>query len=173
MFQPSNYSAVETLPSGRQVRIRALKPQDRDNFIAAASGLSDQSLRRRFFGEKHHFTEAEQNFFVNPDFISHVALIAIVEEAGRPLIIGGARYVVVKPGQAEAAFAVTDKFQRLGIGAALMRHLTLIARASGVRELLAELLPENVASLKVLERSGFRHRKEAGSGVIHIALQLK
>src|SRR4051795_12299777 len=38
--------------------------------------------------------------------INHVALVAVVEEDGQPLIVGGARYIVGQPGTAEVAFAV-------------------------------------------------------------------
>jgi RimJ/RimL family protein N-acetyltransferase len=172
MIQAANYSAGETLLNGKQVLVRALKPEDRDGFIAAAGGLTTQSLRRRFFGEKRHFTDTEENFFLNPDFTSHVALIAVVEEAGQPVIAGGARYVIVKPGQAELAFAVADKFQGQGIGAALMHHLAAIAKEAGLRELIAEVLPGNIAMLKVFEKSGLRHCKEHRPGAIHIVLQL-
>jgi RimJ/RimL family protein N-acetyltransferase len=172
MFQAANYSAAVALRNGERVLIRALKPEDRDGFVAAAGGLTVQSLRRRFFGEKRHFTEAEQNFFLNPDFISHVALIAVLEEAGRPVIAGGARYVAVKAGQAELAFAIADKFQGLGIGAALMHHLAMIAKEAGLRELIAEVLAENIAMLKVFERSGLPLRTKSERGVVHVALQL-
>ncbi len=171
-FRAADFSTVETLRDGQLVLIRALKPEDRDDFIAAAGGLSMQSLRRRFFGLKRHFTEAEQHFFLDVDFINHVALIAVLEEAGRSVIAGGARYAVVKPGQAEIAFAVADKYQGLGVGAALMHHLTAIARESGLSELIAQVLPENIAMLKVLERSGLQHCKKIEAGTIHIALQL-
>jgi hypothetical protein len=36
---------------------------------------------------------------------------------GRPEIVGGARYVVTKSGEAEVAFAVVDQYQGQGIGA--------------------------------------------------------
>ena len=67
------------------------------------------------------------------DFVDHVALVAVVEEDGRPMIAGGGRYVVVQPGQAELAFAVVDEYQGQRIGAALLRHLVAIARAAGCR----------------------------------------
>jgi GNAT superfamily N-acetyltransferase len=172
MFQAANYSAAETLRNGKLVLVRALKPEDHDGFIAAAGGLTAQSLRRRFFGEKRHFTEAEENFFLNPDFTNHVALIAIVEEGGRPVIAGGARYVVVKPAQAELAFAVADRFQGQGIGAVLMHHLAAIARQAALRELIAEVLPENIAMLKVFRRSGLPHYTKSISGAVHVTLQL-
>ena len=52
------------------------------------------------------------------------------------------------------AFAVIDEFQGQGIGAALMRHLATIARAAGVKELVAEVLPDNIPMLKVFQKSG-------------------
>jgi RimJ/RimL family protein N-acetyltransferase len=167
-----NYSVIETLRNGLHVFIRALRPEDKNDFIAAVSGLTAESLRRRFFGVRRHFTEAEQDFFLNVDFINHVALIAVLNEAGQPVIAGGARYVVVKPGQAELAFAVADKYQGQGVGAALMRHLAAIARESGLQELTAEVLPENTPMLKVFERSGIHHSTTVESGNIHIVLRL-
>ena len=70
------------------------------------------------------------------------------------MIAGGGRYVVVRPGQAEVAFVVVDEYQGRGIGRALMRHLTSIACAAGLRTLIAEVLPENTAMLGLFKTSG-------------------
>ena len=58
MFDAAKYSAVANLCNGRRGLIRALKPEDRENFIAAAGHLPAQLLLRRFFGERRHFTGA-------------------------------------------------------------------------------------------------------------------
>src|SRR6516165_692948 len=144
MHQAAEYSAVEALADGRFVEIRALKPEDRNALLAAVGRTSAQSLYRRFFGARRAFTDREIAFFVNVDFVNHIALVASVEEDGRPVIAGGARYVVVAPGKAEVAFAVIDQYHGRGIGAALMRHLVAIAREAGLRQLVAEVLPENI-----------------------------
>jgi GNAT superfamily N-acetyltransferase len=86
--------------------------------------------------------------------------------------VAGARYVVVQPGCAEVAFAVVDQHQGQGIGAALMRHLVEIARAAGLRELIAEVLSDNAPMLKVLARSGLPMVTRREGGVAHVVLQL-
>jgi RimJ/RimL family protein N-acetyltransferase len=172
MLEPAQYSASETLRNGQRLEIRALKPEDREKFVAAVGLLSAQSLYRRFFGVKRHFTEKETSFFVNVDFIEHVALVAVLEQKGEPVIVGGGRYVVSNPGQAEVAFAVIDEYQGQGIGSALLRHLAVIARQAGLHELIAEVLPDNAAMLKVFERSGFRLAKKRESRTLHVTLGL-
>jgi RimJ/RimL family protein N-acetyltransferase len=136
------------------------------------SRASAQSLYRRFFAVRRGFTEQETDFFLNVDFVRHVALVAIVEEAGRPEIVGGGRYIIVQPGEAEVAFAVVDEHQGQGIGAALMRHLAAIARGAGLRVLMAEVLPDNTPMLKVLEKSGLRLSTKREDGVARVALEL-
>jgi RimJ/RimL family protein N-acetyltransferase len=138
----------------------------------AVDRTSAQSLYRRFFGAKRGFTEREVAFFLNVDFVNHVALVAVLEEGGRPVIGGGGRYVIVQPGKAEVAFVVVDQYQGQGIGAALLRHLVAIAREAEIKELIAEVLPENTAMLKVFEKSGLRRTTRREPGLVHVALQL-
>ena len=172
MPQAAEYSAVEALADGRHVEIRALKPDDRDALLAAVGRTSAQSLYRRFFGARRGFTEQEIAFFVDVDFASHVALVATVGKEGRPVIAGGARYVVVAPGKAEVAFAVVDQYQGRGIGAALMRHLAAIAREAGLRQLVAEVLPDNIPMLKVFEKSDLPLTTKREPQVVHVRLDL-
>jgi GNAT superfamily N-acetyltransferase len=172
MLEAAKYSAVELLRNGRRVEIRALRPDDKADLIAAVGRTSAQSLYRRFFGVRRDFTEQEVAFFLNVDFVNHVALVAAVEEGVRPVIVGGGRYIIVQPGKAEVAFAVVDQYQGQGIGAALMRHLVAIAREAGLTELIAEVLPDNIAMLKVFEKSGLRPSTKREARVVHVALQL-
>jgi RimJ/RimL family protein N-acetyltransferase len=172
MLDAAKYSAFERLRDGRRVEIRALRQGDRDELLAAVERTSTQSLYRRFFGIKRKFSEKEIAFFLNIDFDKHVALVAVVDQGDRQTIVAGGRYVVVRPGAAEVAFAVVDEFQGQGIGAALMRHLTTIARDAGLKEFIAEVLPDNMPMLKVFEKSGLSMRTEQEARVVHIVLGL-
>jgi RimJ/RimL family protein N-acetyltransferase len=172
MLEAAKYSTIEPLRNGGSVEIRALRPEDQTDLIAAIGRASAQSLYRRFFGVRRNFAQQEIDYFLNVDFVNHVALAAVAEEGGRPVIVGGGRYVVLQPGKAEIAFAVIDQYQGQGIGAALMRHLTAIARDAGLKELTAEVLPDNISMLKVFEKSGLRLSTQRESQVVHVTLQL-
>jgi RimJ/RimL family protein N-acetyltransferase len=171
-LEAAKYLAAETLRDGRPVEIRALRPDDQAELLAAVERSSAKSRYRRFFGAKRYFSDKEIDFFVNIDFVNHVALVAVVEEGGRPTIIGGGRYVVVQPGRAELAFAVVDQYQGHSIGAALMRHLIAIARHAGLTELIADVLPDNIPMLKVFEKCGLRVSTRHESRSVRVSLQL-
>jgi GNAT superfamily N-acetyltransferase len=138
---PAHYFAQEYLRDGRPVEIRALRPDDEADMLVAIGRTGAESLQRRFFVTKRSFSDNEKAFFMNIDFVNHVALVAVVDESSKPAIVGGSRYVVTDTGVAEVAFVVIDAFQGQGIGALLTRHLTGLARAVGLKELIADVLP--------------------------------
>jgi len=168
----ATYIATERLDNGPPVEVRALRPTDETDLLAAVGRSSAQSLYRRFMGAKRDFSEKERDFFLNIDFVNHVALVATVKEAERVFIVAGGRYIVEKPGTAEIAFAVVDDYQGQGIGAVLLRHLATIARQAGLKEFTAEVLPDNTPMLKVFERSGLKVSTKRSADGVHAVLQL-
>jgi len=65
--------------------------------LAAVGKTSAQSLQRRFFVMKRHFSDKERAFFMDIDFKNHVAIVALAEEAaarsspGRPVTLSSSR----------------------------------------------------------------------------------
>ena len=171
-MEASRYSVIESLRDGSPVEIRALRPADGDELLGALGRMSAESFRRRFFAPKRHFSATEIDRYVNVDFVTHVALVAVLRDNGRPAIVGGARYIVTEPGVAEVAFAVDDAHQGRGLGGLLLRHLVGIARAAGLRELVAEVLADNAAMLGVFRKSGLEMQSKREGGVAHVALRL-
>jgi GNAT superfamily N-acetyltransferase len=171
MIDAANYSARETLRDGRTVEIRAQRSDDREGMLAAIARSSSGSLYRRFFAVRRQFSDKETDYFLDIDFVNHVALVAAAHDAGQSTIVGGGRYVVVEPGQAEVAFAVVDAYQGLGIGSALMRHLATLGHEAGLHELIAEVLSENVPMLNVFGRSGLTMNTRREGPVVHVILR--
>jgi RimJ/RimL family protein N-acetyltransferase len=172
MSDLAHYSAHEQVRDGSAVEIRALRPEDEADMLAALEQTSAQSLQRRFFVMKRHFSDKERAFFMNIDFKDHVALIARAEGTGGGILVGGSRYIVFEPGRAEMAFMVVDAWQGRGVGSVLMRHLVEIARQAGLQELTAEVLPENAAMLKVFGKFGFRPAPRRDPQTVHLVLKL-
>jgi ribosomal protein S18 acetylase RimI-like enzyme len=172
MSEVTNYTARELLSDGSQIDIRALRPEDEPDMLAAVGKTSTQSLQRRFFVMKRHFSDKERAFFMDIDFKNHVALVALAEEAGRKVIVGGGRYIVFEPGRAEMAFVVIDTWQGRGVGSILTRHLVKIASDARLRELTAEVLPENTAMIKVFGKFGFRAATRRDPQTVHLVLKL-
>src|SRR5438132_7475245 len=116
MSEAIDYTARELLSDGSQIEIRALRREDEADMLAAVGKTSAQSLQRRFFVMKRHFSDKERAFFMDVDFKNHVAIVALAEDAGRKTIVCGGRYLFFVPGRAEAAFVVGDYWQGGGGG---------------------------------------------------------
>jgi RimJ/RimL family protein N-acetyltransferase len=172
MVDAVNYAVTERLRSGAVLQIRALRPSDRAEMLAAVQRFSKEALYRRFFAPKRSFSEREIEFYLNVDFKNHVALVAVLSEGGRQMIVGGSRYIVARPGSAEVAFAVDDRHQGLGIATRLIAHLIVLARAAALDDFIAEVLPENTPMLKVFERCGLPMKTRSERGVVHVRLAL-
>src|SRR3954451_25051410 len=169
MQDAASFTRQEQLRDGRSIEIRAIRPDDEAGMLAAVDATGADSLRKRFFVLKRHFSEKERTFFTKIDFKSHVALVACAQDG---TIVAGGRYIVSEPGRAEMAFVVTDVWQGCGIGGLLMRHLIALAREAGLKELMAEVLPENGAMRRVFEKFGFKPVASGDPQTIHLVLPL-
>ena len=166
------YCAAETMRDGTPVTIRALRPDDAEGLLRAVARMSRDSIVLRFFSMRRDFSESEVAYYVDIDFVGHVALVATLELDDGPCIVAGARYIVTEPGVAEVAFAVDDAHQGRGLGRLLMQHLVLLARAAGLVELRAEVLPENQPMLHVFRGSGLDLAARRQDGVVQVRMPL-
>jgi GNAT superfamily N-acetyltransferase len=170
MFQPDKFHVTETLQDGSVIEIRAQKPEDRKEILAAIEHASPDTLYHRFFAVKRNLSEKEEHFFFDVDFVKHVVLIAVTRLDGAKRIVGGSRFVMTEPGKAEVAFSVVDEFQHHGLGAVLMHHIAAVAREAGVTELVAEVLSDNASMLAVFEHSGLITTTRREGTTIHVSM---
>jgi RimJ/RimL family protein N-acetyltransferase len=176
MNDPKNYSAQEILKNGLEVTIRAIRPDDRQAFLAAFKGLEDRSLYYRFFSPKTKLSDKELTAAVEVDFVKTVALVTCVKDKEVEKIIGGGRYIAFgktdPPDKAEVAFMVEEDYQGLGIASRILKHLTGIAKERGIAEFHADVLADNTGMLNVFKRCGFPMKQSYESGVAHVILSL-
>ena len=98
--------------------------------------------------------------------------MAIDEETGQ--IVGVGRYATVSGAAAEAgmALAVTDAWQRRGIGHGLAVRLVERARANGITRLTGSTLVDNLRARALLARLGFRV-SAVSAGVLDVELDVR
>ena len=169
----ASYSAQDRLRDGSPVEIRALRPSDAEGMQQSLGRMSTESIVRRFFAPRKGFSAQEVSRFVDVDFVGQVALVALMDSDGRHGIVGGARYIVLAPGIAEMACAVEDSHQGRGLGRLLLQHLGVLARAAGIRQIRADVLPENRPMLGLLRSSGLVAATAHEEGAVQLTLNLQ
>jgi GNAT superfamily N-acetyltransferase len=128
--------------------IEPLRHGDARTVIGVFDGLGERSRRLRFNGPKPCLSRSELRELATIDD-EHHALVAYAEDGDRP---AGIARLVRSGSSAEVAVAVIDRYQRRGIGSALIAELAADARAAGVTELTALVSSGNPVPLKLLRR---------------------
>lgn len=97
------FSTFVPLRDGSAIRIRAIRPDDKQRLLGHFSRLSEQSVYQRFFGVKKSLTPEDLVLFTELDFVDAVGLVATLGEAEQERIVGVGRYFVDPAGPRAAA----------------------------------------------------------------------
>jgi GNAT superfamily N-acetyltransferase len=168
------FEAQERLRDGRVITIRAIRPEDSRAFADAFVKLERETVYMRLFAHKERLTDEELRRLTAVDFVREVALVGTGATEDGDAVIAGGRYIACDAAgrRAEVAFTVRDDYQGLGVAGRLLEHLVRIARDQGIAELVADVLPQNSAMLRVFARSGLPMTQSRGDGVVHVRLAL-
>jgi acetyl coenzyme A synthetase (ADP forming)-like protein len=170
-FAPATEDVV--LRDGSTIRLRPPTAADEASLISFFEALSPESRYLRFHGTTI-IGRQTVSVALETDWSSRGSLVG--ELAGgdgtvRPVAL--ATYVRLRdPNRAEVAFAVADELHGRGIGTRLLERLADHASAVGIREFVAEVLPDNRAMLRVFDDAGFQTARALQDGVVEVVLQL-
>jgi acetyl coenzyme A synthetase (ADP forming)-like protein len=152
------------LRDGSTLRLRAPAAEDADAIVEFFAGLSEHSRYLRFHGFPALGSQLVESV-LDPDWQERGALLGSL--GGR--IVALANWVRLRdPRSAEVAFAVSDEFQRRGIGTRLLERLAAEAADAGIEEFIAEVLHENSAMLGVFRDAGFAVTRAREGGEVEI-----
>jgi RimJ/RimL family protein N-acetyltransferase len=146
-----------TLRDGRRVTLRAIRPQDKDEFVAAFERLSEDARYTRFLAPMRSLSPSTVDAATHPDPKREFALVAVAAApGGDETIVGGARYGSA-PGSDTCEFAVTlsDDWHGVGLARHAMQALIAIARQRGFRHMEGYVLPSNDGMRGLALRLGF------------------
>ena len=168
------YHAIESLPGGQVIHLRAIRPDDRDRLREEFLKLSKATVRDRFFSVKLDLTAKELTYLTEVDFNHHVALVVEIEAGPHRLPVAVGRLVrkTDQPDHSEIAITVTDEMQSKGIGKIVLRHLLDCARELGIHHVDASVLADNKRMLALIRKSGLRFESYLEDGIRNITVTL-
>jgi len=145
------------LPSGNDVVIRPIRPEDAELTQGFVKSLSAESKYFRFMDAVSELSPVALARLTQIDYTREMALLALTEIDGREVELGVARYAINPDGEScEFALVVSDQWQKQGIGHKLMDVLMDVARGKGLKAIEGEVLKTNRPMLKLVEALGFR-----------------
>jgi RimJ/RimL family protein N-acetyltransferase len=144
-----------SLEEGRRVRVRPLRPADRERYVKAVAALSPRSRYLRFASPMPKMSERQVDLMMQVDGEQQVAYAALNPEESA--LVGVARYIRTpeRSNVAEVAIAIADDWQGRGLGRMLLTHLIEHARAADLEGLVAMSLSENHVAARLSRRAGF------------------
>jgi acetyltransferase len=165
------------LKNDEVVRIRPIRAGDEPLLVTFHRGLSDRSVYQRYFhmiNLGHRIAHERLARICAVDNARETVLVMErTDEGGRPAIIGVARLTLVG-GTADAEFAVllTDAYQGLGGGSALLRALGDAGRARQVERFVADILTDNVNMQRMCQHLGMAVTPTGEPGLLRALLVL-
>lgn len=132
------------------LELRPVLPIDAGPIAELVRTASERSRYRRFHGALQALSPRQLAGIVDVDHRERETLV--VSASGELVAFG--QYVPLRPGVVEIALMVADGWQGRGIGRELVRDLALAAQAAGYETLVAEVLAENQAGIKLMAGLG-------------------
>jgi len=119
---PSQYESQLTLKNGSKVFLRPILSTDAPLLVELFNMLSPQSVYFRFLRPLHVLHEGLLDRLTNINYDSAFALVAVVKEDGKNVIIAVGRYAFnPQDNITDIAVAVRDDWQHLGLGKSLLK----------------------------------------------------
>jgi len=144
------------LRNGALVHLRDIRPEDAKLERDFLSHLSPEYRAYRFLGLIKPPSSEVARELTHPD-PEEVALIAIVDEEGKPREIGAGRFRPRADGEScDCAITVDPEWQRFGVGSLLMQSLIEAAKSRGIQWMYAVDPVRCLGSHKLAQRLGFQ-----------------
>jgi acetyltransferase len=175
---PIQYVSRWKSKQGEEILLRPIRPEDEAMMVRFHGTLSDQTVYLRYFHMEKLSTRVAHERLIQKCFIDYdreMALVAerIAPETGQPEVIAVGRLSKARPAkEVEVAVLVSDRYQGQGLGTELLGRLIQVGRDEQLREIVANILPENLAMRALANHFGFKIRKSDDPCMIVAVLSL-
>jgi len=182
-FEPHEHMVISPYPKGQEILwqlknsqeviLRPIKPEDEPMWLEMFQSFSEESIRYRFFQMLKDTPHEVRVRYCNVDYDREVAIVAEMVENGKRKILGVSRVSIETDGKSsEMAFIVSDYWQGLGLGTKMVDYVLDLAKAKGVENVYAIMLPDNYRALSLTKKMGF-NIDYLSDGTVKASLDLK
>ncbi len=155
---PRELEECVVLKDGSKITLRPIRPEDEHAHREFLASLSEEDLRRRFFGVvRREFDHKDLARFTQIDYDREMAFIAQVDgRRGEPQTLGVSR-TVTKPDNSEAEFAIVIRsdLKGQGLGSMLFKKSIDYTRERGTTKLVGQTMTENLGMQALARKFGF------------------
>ncbi len=154
---PRELEETLALPSGREVLVRPILPEDQpahDDFLRR---LSPEDLYFRLLGVTRDIPPSEMARLVQIDYDREMAFIATApDDKGEQETLAVVR-AIFDPDNSKADFAVMVQpgLRRTGLGTTLMHKIIRYCKTRGTPQIVGQVLSKNEAMLNLIRKLGF------------------
>jgi L-amino acid N-acyltransferase YncA len=153
--QISKYRQITTLSDGTRALLRPLTCDDKEGLVVLFEPIAAEDLKLMHSNVRDR--ELVASWVDRLDYRKILPMVAVVN--GR--IVGDATLRFHSGPErhlADIRIFITKEFRRRGLGTAMLRSLIELARKSGLRQLVAEVLASQVKTIKAFKELGFELR---------------
>src|SRR5271165_1324057 len=144
-----------TTRDGAEMELRPIQDSDADLLMSFVQCLSFGTRYFRYGRGNFELREEEIQRVCHPDPERCVHLLVLMRTAANQAVVGSGRIVFEAGAKScELEMAVTDTWQRRGVGRRLLEALIQTARCKGQTQMWARILATNRAMIAFLLRSG-------------------
>ena len=159
---PAHLARERRLADGRVVMIRPVRADDESHEREFLSSLSAETRQLRFMKYVGAISDRLVHFFTHIDYDRHMAFVCEAEVAGKPELVGEARYVANADGRScEFAVVIADAWHKSGVAGLLMEALMRAAQEHGFARMEGLVLRENREMLRFVKALGFEATPDA------------
>ncbi len=163
----------QTLPNGREVLIRPIRPEDAEPLRAGFPLLKPDEVRQRFLHSMKDLSQESVERFTRIHPKTEFALVAAEPLPPGEALVGAVARIAIDPNGRDAEFAilVSHYISGMGLGRYLMTRLVKWARGKQLDRVYGDVFEHNLPMLSLAQSLGFV-RESQQDGLIRVSLKL-
>ena len=164
-------------PSGHELLIRPIRPEDGAPLQAAFSLFGPEEIRDRFLQAVTELSPETTQRLTHPNPKTEITLVAAESLPAGEAVVGAVARASIIPGTREAEYAILISRFLIGqgLGRQLMRKLVKWARGKYLDRLYGYVAEDNVPMMQLAQSLGFQrvdNHPAAAPGLVRMVLEL-